>query len=66
VEEVRRIINDSAEKSIVRFITYAGDGGIVFAVAEPGAAAVKRLQATSRCKSPPSLGVVNLRNHSSL
>ena len=46
-EEVRGIIHYSGEKLLVCFITYAGNGGIVFAVAEPGAAAVKCLQATT-------------------
>jgi len=53
---VRGITDYLREKSLVSFITNAGNGSNVFAVAEPGAAAVKRLQATaviSRCKSPP-------------
>jgi len=53
---LRGIIDYFGEKSFVSFITHAGNGCILVAVAESGAAAVECLQATtvvSRCKSPP-------------
>jgi len=55
-EEMRGITDYFGEKSSVSFITHAGSGCIVVAVAETGAAAVECLQVTtviSRCKSPP-------------
>jgi len=55
-EEVRGIIDYFREKSFVRFVTHAGNGGVVVAVAEPGAVPVECLQTTtviSGCKSPP-------------
>jgi len=53
---VRGIIDYFREKSFVRFVTHAGNGGVVVAVAEPGAVPVECLQTTtviSGCKSPP-------------
>jgi len=52
---MREIIDYFVQKSFVSIITHAGNGCIVVAVAETGAAAVECLQATtvvSRCKSP--------------
>jgi len=44
---MRGIIEYSGEKSFANFITHAGNGSIIVAVTESGAAAVKCLQTTT-------------------